>query len=90
MPKMACPCGFIFKLDVDPKEYDRCLLPMKVLLDTAQALDDGRVDGDEFFFNCSSTGLDVHICPQCARVHIETEDGSGKFAAYIREKKAEW
>jgi hypothetical protein len=89
MAKMACPCGYVFKFDVDPEKYDRCLLPMKFILDTAESLDNGQVDGDEFFSRCSSSGLDVHICPQCGRVHIETEEGSGIFAAYVRETKPE-
>jgi hypothetical protein len=89
MPKMACPCGYIFKFDVDPKEYEHCLLPTKFMLDTAETLDNERINGDDFFSNCSSAGRDVNICPQCGRIHIETKEGSGIFTAYVQETKPE-
>jgi hypothetical protein len=85
MPKMACRCGYIFDFTGDTTENEMSLFRQTFIEKTAELLDEGKLSADDFYSNCVSSSRDVHPCPECGRLYIESKERSGIFDVYIRE-----
>jgi len=89
MARLACRCGYIFHFNIETEGYEQCLFQLKFVEEVTEALEEGRLNSDEFSSDCAMNFRDVHPCPECGRVYIETEPRSGIFDIYIREMKRE-
>ena len=85
MPKMACECGYIFDLTGDTTENELSLFRQTFVERTAELLEEGKLSADDFFSSCVASSRDVHPCPKCGRMHIETKERSGIFDVYVKE-----
>lgn len=83
MPKLACRCGHIFRIDFETQEYEQCLVPLKFVEDAV--LDKAEINGEQFFDDFAAHCRDVYPCPVCGRVLIEAKERPGMFDVYIKE-----
>lgn len=85
MPKMACECGHLFDFSGDTTENELTLFQKTFIANTAELLDEGKLNGDDYFSSSVASGRDVNPCPKCGRIYIETRARSGVFDAYVKE-----
>jgi hypothetical protein len=86
MPKMKCRCDYVFRFNGNAEDYEQCLLPMKFIFDVTDDLEKGSLTSDEFSDRCLMNWRNVHPCPTCGRVYIETKPGSDVFECYVKEE----
>lgn len=89
MSQMACRCGHVFALVGDTTENEMSLFRQIFVEKTAELLDEGKLSGDDFFSRCVSSARQVHPCPRCGRIYIETKARSGVFDVFINEDEQE-
>lgn len=85
MPKMKCKCDYIFRFSGKAEDYEQALLPMKFIFEITDDLEKGSITSDEFSDKGLMSWRNVHPCPKCGRLYIETQPGSDEFDCYVRE-----
>lgn len=85
MAKDVCKCGFVFRFDGNAEDYEQCLLSMKFIFDMENDIEERGITSDEFSDRCVTNWRNVHPCPECGRIYIETKPGSDQFKSYVRE-----
>lgn len=86
MPKMKCRCDYIFRFNANAEAHEQLLLPMKFMFEIGNDLERGPLTSDEFSDRGLMSWRNVHPCPQCGRVYIETQPGSDEFDCYVKEE----
>jgi hypothetical protein len=82
---MKCKCGYVFQFDIETEDYEQCLLPLKFVEQMEDDLRDKGLTGEEFADRFAMNRRNVHPCPECGRVYIETRPRSKSFECYVKE-----
>ncbi len=83
MPKFGCVCGHVMNLSTDWQDYELALVPEQVIADISDELRSNSMLAAQLFDErISARARQVHLCPACGRLHLET---AGKFISYVAE-----
>lgn len=86
MSKFICKCGYVINLSQGWSEYELALLPEQRIEKIGDLLSGGNAITDERFYDLiDEVKVVVYRCPNCRRLHLESNDKKNQFTSYVQE-----